>query len=323
MEVKAENHENFNDFISISKEPINKSWSEKFYHKIPVRHYGLTKYPGRFGSKKEYPKECGTFKSFYSCEKGCCQKVFLHTCNNINCPRCYIFSIRNTARRTAERFTKIIEFWDYLGITKAPLKHYSFNILPVSIPNKLSFKNVKKEIIKIIRENGGNGILIYHPYRRKKSRCHGKRYYVRPQEMVYSPHFHFIGHIWIRKGKSFQKKYGFNYSYIRTLHNEHMAYTAIKYCLTHAGYFSNSHILIWFGQYSYSKLIKINEYKEVETIYCEICEFEIFKVDLTPVQILEYKDRISIPWYYYDYFNYNHYLKDVKIIYDLKFKKSK
>ena len=311
--------------IKIPKNKRKLTFSEKYYNVIKVNHYGLLKYPGRFGRTVKGEKACTTFKSAYSCECGSAMNIFLHSCNNIDCPECYINSIRATAKRDRDRFNQIDKYLSKKGFKKRFLRHASINITEKQIKKWLGkgsiydsddIQVVRVETMKILKKLHFGGILIFHGYRRRRT-DEGELVY--PLEMVESPHFHFVGHGWIPC--NFLKKFGFTLSHIRWLFNSKSVYNAIKYCLTHASYFAGKHILSWFGQYSYNSLRKIDLFKEFEALECKDCAGNIYHINL-PLDdygnsyVKESKDFVVIPWFWKIYLNYDIFLKEVKISYN-------
>ena len=153
----------FLTYEEINIHKYKKSFSERFYHEIFIDRYGKIKYPGRYGKSKEIidpimdnlmEGSCGVFKSAYSCEGGCTSHVFLKSCNNINCPTCYLSSIKKTAMRETKRFDGIIEFLHKLGFKKCYLRHITFNIKSVPMATFYDFLREKRKLQKIINELG-------------------------------------------------------------------------------------------------------------------------------------------------------------------------
>ncbi|GAH71796.1 unnamed protein product, partial [marine sediment metagenome] len=267
------------------------------------------------------------FKSAYVCDCGSAWNVFLHSCNNINCPRCYINSIRATAKRDRNRFDQIDKYLSKKGFKKRFLRHISINIQEKEVLKWLGKKEiydyddlkvVRTKVMKILKKLHFSGLLIFHGYRRSRD---DKGVLIYPLSMSYSPHFHFIGHGWIPN--NFFKRFGFTISHLRWIFNSKSCYNGIKYCLTHAVYFNGKHILTWFGHYSYNSLRKINQFKEYEDVLCESCEDRIYLLDL-PLDpygysyIKEFEHYITVPrfWNYIDWYsNRNVWLKDVTITY--------
>ena len=303
------------EFNEISFSKRKKTPTERFYHAIKVNHHGNILYPGRFGHTKKDEKACGKFKSAYSCLCGDSKEVFLHSCNNINCPKCYINSIIASSERATDRFNHIIKFLRTRGFTRTYLRHIAIAIKPVQITDYHDLVKVRNKVRNILKKYGFSGLLIFHPYRINK--------YASPKELVYSPHFHFFGHCWIPN--NFYKKHGFIVTHIRWLYNSKSVYNSIKYVLTHAGYFYKKHILTWFGHYSYAKLVKINEYKDSEPALCETCEDNIYKVDLPEdmiEMIIQMKRSIILPRNWSLYLNLDFTLKKYTKYYEFSYKKS-
>ena len=317
-----------------------KTFAEKFYHEIPIDHYGSIRFPGRFGYPIHFidrsnpnfdiDKSCGVFKSAWSCFCAFLSYVFVNSCNNVNCPTCYLSSIKRTAMRETKKFDGIVEYLHKMGFRKCFLRHVTFNIKSVPMPTFFDYKKEKTKLYNIIHKLGGRGLIIYHPYRIGKD-MNGK--YIYPLKMVYSPHFHFIGHIWIPR--NFQKRFGFNVWFgdqdsqgfggkkSAWLYNSKDVYSAIKYCLTHAGYYEGRQIAVWVGCYSNSQIGKINIEKESEDVICEKCHDKVYKIDMTK-EDLKFKDGYYIiPDWWSEHLFKDKWLKNKVITYDLLYKHRK
>lgn len=310
--------------VKFKKKVLTKT--EKLYNDIKINHHGLIKYPGRFGKTVVGEKKCGSFKSAYSCENAHGFHVFLHSCNNINCPKCYINSIIATSKRVTTRFDNLNILLKKIGFKKRFLRSISINILPEEIFDYEDLQKLRARITKILKQLNFSGLLIFHAYRRQKGICHGMKYFSLPATMFFSPHFHAIGHGWIPN--NFFKKFGFIIKHQRWLFNSKQVYIKVKYLLTHAGYFNGKHILTWFGHYSYNKLKKVNERIEYESKLCESCQERIYKIDFYESGsfasiISERNYTIWIPWNWYLFLDYNIYLKDFLHLYDFEYRLSK
>lgn len=299
-----------------------KTFAEKFYHRIPIDDLSPILYPGRRSWIVSGDKECGTFKSAYSCENGCTIKVFSHCCTNINCPTCYLASIKKSSMRVAERFEKILKLLKKLNLTKTGIRHISFNVMPRKINVYRDLMLERKSLTLIIKKYVGSGILVFHPRRFEKDAAGEK---VFPLNLVYSPHFHFIGHIYLPKGDIFEKKHGFNYSAISRLYNRKSVYNCVKYLLTHAGYFKNRHILTWINHYSYNKLVKINVHKHKTPIQCIMCGERVYRVDVLNDRyhdVSDYGRFYLVVWSCRLHLG-DQYLKETVVQYDFLYKNRK
>ena len=279
-EILKSSHER----LYLPKEPLTDG--EILYKEIEVLHVGNIKFVGRFGLKKD---TCGQFKRLYACDCGCSKKIIKKSCNNLNCPNCYITAIRRLRKVIAIRCKKIIDMKETLGFMNHITFGYSLDDSPVVYTFE-QYKKFKRKIVNIIKKCGGAGVLIFHAYRKNESET----------LMFYSPHFHMVGNMWI--SPDFYDEYGFICKKIEDIKTgrivkfrkiEHLKST-IGYLLTHASYYENKKLSVWFGKYSYNKLKKIDIEKIEEFPICEVCQSNLYLVETDDLYLDFYETKGSI-----------------------------
>jgi len=169
----------------------------------------------------------------------CKNKVFIKTfqksCYRADCSTCW----KKWLARESNKATKRIE--QYEDQSKRHVKH-----IVISVPKWLYGKD-KKELSKIARTilkevNAEGGCMVYHPFRYRKE----EKYW------YYSPHFHVLGFGWIEAVAETYFKYGW---IVKNLGTRDSTFATLYYQLSHAGIRKHNHVLTWFGELSYSKLI--------------------------------------------------------------------
>lgn len=317
VELADINIKNWEGKVQVKKR--KKTFTERYYHEIPVDHYGLIKYPGRFGTTKKVSNDddydCGSLKAIYSCTCGCTRKAFPYSCNNINCPECYINSILETCDRETDRFSHILQLLYDKGFRKPYLRHvvYSPPKNENALHNSYEYNKAWNKVKNIVKEFNWSGMVIFHPYRRARDEFDNL---IVPHVLVYSPHWHIIGHGWIPQW--FGKRYDAIFESIRVIYNQKQLYNTIKYLLTHAGYYPDKHITRWFGQYSYNKLTKKNCHKIIEPVKSQ-CDDYIYNIDLYDLEWSENDGLIEFSSDWYNYLDLEKYLKEIEIKYDFAY----
>lgn len=250
-------------------------------------------YPGR---GKIGNDNCGKFSTSYSCKCRTTVKHIFHSCYKLSCPICYQKGIQRNAHNTAYRLIKLRK------ITRKEFYHISFNVMwKIKTPEQ--FIEAKAKLIKILRENNMHGLLIFHEGR-VKTRKKTERWKTDPsrlknvkvvKQLTHSPHFHFIGIGMPMNAAIFYKKYGFTYANI-TLRNKSDGKRwklrsrgafkrLVAYLLSHSALVKNRHTIVWFNQFSYNRVIKL-DYKRTETnTECPTCGSLLYEIEQLPLKI--------------------------------------
>lgn len=280
------------DVLKIKKTSVKLTKAEEFYKNVIIQHQSGILFQGRFGSKHD---DCGNFKSAFSCECGKTTKIIYKSCNNINCPNCHVVVNRRSARRIGLRLFKILSWLrDKMNVDNPSFNHITFGFRPEDSPDihsKKDYIKFKNFFMKILRKYNASGVLFFHPYRKE---------YVTEKftgRLIYSPHFHLIGNMWVPP--DFYKKYGFVIKKIKNrktnvvvkLFKLNHIISTVNYILTHTGYFENSKMSVWIGDYSYRKLKEINRTESYEYYVCDDkkggCGSFVYKIDLGNIAIGE------------------------------------
>ena len=257
--------------------------SSKFdYGNVLVQKLPNITYPGRGIAKTE----CSEFFPF-SCECGKTKQMIHHSCGRITCPICYQNTINKQAMKTTKRLVLIRKnLQDQFDFT-CNYSHISFNTL-YEIETYSQFNKAKNELYKILRKEGLSGLLIFHPWRKKKSlvpwKTNPKRFKIgfKTKKLNEFPHFHFIGIGKPRNSDLFLEKYGFTYHKIRNLRSQKAIFSTIRYLLSHTGKFVGKHTINWFNQFSYNSF-KTEKNVDKEVIICGSCKSPLYKV-ITPIE---------------------------------------
>lgn len=293
LEKKIEEH--------IVAKPIRTLFDYEIkYQNILIIKNGKVKFPGRAGKKKA---DCGSFKFLYKCSCGSANKIVIKSCNNINCPNCFIDANRRSSNDITKRLLAILRYERKNGKMKPHFNHSTFgpntnqkkkyknkkheyyNERPEEM-DYINYKKFKKKYMLVLKKYGASGVLFFHAYR--KLEIHDKKVI-----FVYSPHFHFIGNLWIPKNHF--ENYGFIIKKIRDkndkivkLYKEKHLKSTTGYVLSHTTYFEGCKNRVWIGAYSYNKLKKINEKTDYIYIVCEECNEYLYRMD---TELYRYDDE--------------------------------
>lgn len=217
-------------------------------------------FPGRHKPKEN----CGKPVATYVCKCGHTHKVILGNCNRISCPVCYQQTIKRSSIRATERFIQIRKAYIRENRTLS-FAHFSLNTM-WDIQNPDDYKFYKKKLLKILKQEGMSGILIFHAWR------------IRDKfSMRVFPHFHFIGSGKLMNSDLFYEKYGFTYKKIRTCNSPKSLFRAVRYVLSHCGVINHRHTITWNNKFAYNMLSKI-ETKTEKIPQCEKCESFLYQI---------------------------------------------
>ena len=157
--------------IPIKKKQLTKA--EKLYKHVEIHHAPYIKFPGRFGSKKF---DCGSIKYVYSCDCIKTTKIIRKSCNNINCPNCYITANRRHGKEITRRLIKILRQQIRQKKIKPHFNHITFGPKNAPFMTYDEFLKWKGSIMRKVKKCDASGVLFFHAYRKKKKLilCLGK-----------------------------------------------------------------------------------------------------------------------------------------------------
>jgi len=184
-------------------------------------------------------------------------KQYQRSCFRAVCKVCF----KKWMGRQSNRATRRIEKFEKQ--TGKRVKH-----IVLSIPkweHHRSYQELKKKANLIQKEIGClGGARIFHPFRYKES-C---------REFYYSPHFHIvgIGPIRSRAVAKVASKFGW---FIKDVGIRKSVFQTFYYLLSHCGIRKRFHVLVWFGDASYSKL---PSEKEPDTTICPLCNDKLVPI---------------------------------------------
>jgi hypothetical protein len=319
-------------YIRIKIKKKNLTFAEEFYRNVPIDHYPQIQYQGRFGTKTE---KCGSFKHLFMCDCGHTKKILLHSCNNINCPNCHITANRRMAKQIATRLDAIYRLWIRSGWAKPHFNHIV--ISPPNderLPDSWKFKNFKeyqkkkRQILRDLKRWKASGVLIFHPYRKTviKKRVSWKTdpkrmKTIKTIKLVYSPHFHLLGNMWIPP--DFFQRYGYICTKLRNDDNDKIVklyrfrhyYNRANYLLTHSGYYKDKKTYVWIGSYSYNQIHMYDRKVHYSHVICEKCERLVWHYE--GEVIINDVGKLIIERDYQISLNRDYPLRDKKIYYEL------
>lgn len=273
----------YNLSLSIDESHYINSKSLTFYRKVSAKRSISLIFAGRGNISRD---NCGQHYGFFSCRGG--HKITHRRCYcyQMSCPICFHKALTRNSKRILKRFTAIHKEYRRLG-HKIRFRHYSFNTL-WKIDSEKSFDKYRNKLISILNKHEMNGLLVFHAYRKEKISKKQFERGVKPQ-LVYFPHFHFIGFGFLPHYDDFRDTYKFTYTNITEKHhnreptkypkylNKKSVYLCARYVLSHCS-FKNSpkaHSYFWVGNMNPQRVRRVNEIKETVPILCDDCEEEL------------------------------------------------
>ena len=192
----------------------------------------------------------GCVDSSHSSEHGISQdsaKVMRKKCNELSCPRCWVFAINKQAKAAVERIEVTLSFKKN-KLWRRQRKSRIYNHLVVSLPKSkydscTTHKgrlNVERYVFRKLKEIGiEGGVSIYHPFRFTKNL----------ESIYFSPHIHILGFGYTDKKniKILYEKTGLFTKSIHTFNDSKTAFTKIRYLLSHVGVTRHKHRIKYFG----------------------------------------------------------------------------
>lgn len=250
-------------------------------------------------------ENCGDHYGFFSCKGGHLIEHRNNYCYKLTCPICFHKSISRTSKRITKRCRVVKRLYRKLGY-RIQIKHYSFNTM-WQIRTAKDFDKYRIKLTKILDGLGLNGILIFHKYRTKQIPEELINAGISPN-LVFFPHFHFLGFVLDRLPDydSFKESYKFTYTnitdkwfnkdpkkYPKFLNSSQINRT-MTYLLSHCSFKkgSKSHSYFWVGDVSPQRTFKLDEEKKSRPKLCPDCEKEfddgkIYKVENPEFAVFE------------------------------------
>ncbi len=209
-------------------------------------------------------------------------KQYQKSCFRAVCKICF----KKWMGRQSNRSTRRIEKFEKQSGKR--VKH-----IVLSIPKwlyHLPYDELKKKVNVIQKELGcEGGARIFHPFRYKKSYM----------EFYYSPHFHIVGiaKLSARNISEVARKFGW---FVKDVGVRESVFQTFFYLLSHCGVKRSHHVLVWFGDASYSKL---PSEKEPDSTICPLCNDKLVPIyhegehsGIPPDEVFEgFVD--SVDWY--------------------------
>lgn len=304
-----------NEDLKIPRKKRSLTKAEKFYSNIKIPSKNSILFAGRYGNKKD---DCGKFKSAYVCKNGYKTHIILKSCNNRDCPNCYITALRRLNSKISQRILKI------LILENLPyFNHITFSRKEEEYPEEMDSKfysSDKAKFLRVLKKYNASGVVFFHAYRKNKDN----------KTMRYSPHYHLLGRMWIPS--NFYEKHKFICKKIKNkktnktvkIGTEKHIKSLVGYLLTHTTYFENTKMTTWIGDYSYAKLRMVNKHYEYEEILCPVCKKPLYRLGIDqPIKPLFVDNEY---YYFTKYWRSslgNKTLHRKKLCYDLKKVKKK
>jgi hypothetical protein len=187
---------------------------------------------------------------------------YRRNCLRASCTTCYEGWTGKETRKATYRFNQYVTKGRAIHITLSP------------DPNTCkSFKELKKIARNLLKKAGiVGGLMIFHPFRQDIDKL-----------WYWSPHFHVMGHGWVKNTDQIFYKTGW---IIKNIGVRKSISSTIFYQLSHCGIHQSNHALTWFGTMSYNQL-KLSPIQP-EKHLCLICQQELIQVSQKVPEMEQY-----------------------------------